>query len=504
MELKKISINEIVVPNNSRKLFIPEAIQELAASIKSVGLIQPIGIIPDGKKYRLLYGERRLRACVVNKMKTIDAKVFENLTEHEETIIHLTENIQRRDLTAYEEMQALLELKDRGFTIEELSDRIGRSLKYVYDRINLSLLIPEFVNKLQDGILQVSHAKELIRLTPTDQKELFEMWGDGFSLNELRELIKKHFNLKLANAPFMVNDESLLLGAGACTDCTKRSGSTNRLFEGYEASDICFDKNCYQSKVVNHIESLKKSWEGLGVEVIKVSDRWLSEKDRQEKGVRLLSEFIQIPKEAVKNHTRQSIALIVDSFGKVGRYVDILSDDQRNEYNKEVKLLQGEKQIEKQNPDAKPLKEAKIKFVNDLLGNVVREVTINEFNGIPRGFRIANVISLFLALPLSDRIEIAEARNWMTAPNYTTIDEDQLNDRIACINTVYHNIKNAGDKTIKELEFTLQAFMLKGLQVNSESFEIVTSIAGDFAIDTAKLLNEINEQFGVNLEIDLF
>lgn len=496
-----MNIKEITVLGNSRKQFFTEAIQELADSIKSVGLLQPIGVIADGKKYRLLYGERRLRACIVNKMKEIDVNVFENLSEHEMTLIHITENIQRRDLTAFEEMSALTELKDKGMSVEDIAAKIGRSLKFIYDRINLNLLIPEFLDKLQDSTLSVSLAKELIRLTKEDQYELFLMWGDGFQINELKDLIKKSFNLKLANAPFLVSDETLLLGAGACTDCSKRSGCTSTLFEGYETADICFDKKCYAMKVANHLEATEQSWVKMGVDVIRVTDRWISESDRNAKGVRLLNDLMQIPKEAIKNHERKAIALIVDSFGKVGRYVDVLSDSQRAEYDNELKALQPKSTPDKR---SKSFVEAEVKFMNDLLGNVAREVTVNEFKAIPRGFRVSNIIGLFLALPLDERIEIAEARSWTTFPGYTTLDPKQLADRQAVINTVYKNIKHASDKTIREFEFTLQVFMLKGLHVNSESFELVTGIASDCNVDTGRILGEVNEQFGVSIEVELF
>lgn len=158
--LGKIRVN----PDNPRKKFLKTAIQGLASTIKTHGLLQPILVRPEGEYFRLISGERRLRACRELKLKTIPAivKEFKNDDVQE---VSLIENIQREQLDAIEEAAALKAILDsKEMTQEELASRVGKSRAAIANRVRLLNLPFNIQAEIADGKLSEGHVRPLLAI----------------------------------------------------------------------------------------------------------------------------------------------------------------------------------------------------------------------------------------------------------------------------------------------------------------------------------------------------
>ena len=152
-------------PNQPRKNFDPTALSELAASIKTHGLIQPILVTPRGDRYLIAAGERRFRASKLAEKKTIKA-IIRELDETQVKEIALLENIQRQDLNPIETARALKELGEAyGWTQEALADRLGKSRSVIANTLRLLTLCPEVIDLIEKGKLSAGHARSLVVVT---------------------------------------------------------------------------------------------------------------------------------------------------------------------------------------------------------------------------------------------------------------------------------------------------------------------------------------------------
>ena len=161
-------------PDQPRKRFEPQALAELAASIKLNGLIQPITVraLPDGR-YMIVAGERRWRAHLLAGLDAIEANLID-ITDSERDILAIVENLQRADITPLEEGRAFQRVLDTGVTAEELAHRLGLKQAWrITDRTSLLRLNPPYLDLLEKGHLSPSQGFELARLSPQDQDTLF-------------------------------------------------------------------------------------------------------------------------------------------------------------------------------------------------------------------------------------------------------------------------------------------------------------------------------------------
>lgn len=173
VEVRNLPISDVKPsPNNPRKTFVQEELEELASSIKSQGLLQPITVRPSGEGYEVVCGERRYRACKLNEMETIPCIVRE-MTDDEALDAMICENLNRKDVEPIEEAFAFAQLKKRGDTAEDIAIRFGKSVRFVNDRIHLNDLIPQLMLKVKDGIIPIGGAMQLCKLDEEKQKQFF-------------------------------------------------------------------------------------------------------------------------------------------------------------------------------------------------------------------------------------------------------------------------------------------------------------------------------------------
>ena len=192
--INEIQIDQIQAnPNQPRREFDEESLQELAHSIREIGIVQPITLrqIADNK-FQIVAGERRWRASQIAGLKAIPAYIR---TIDDETVMEmaLVENIQREDLNAIEIALAYEHLMENsGMTQEKVAERVGKSRTAVANYLRLLKLPAQVQMALQKKEIDMGHARALLSLeSPSMQIKLFkEIQKNGYSVRKLEDLVR--------------------------------------------------------------------------------------------------------------------------------------------------------------------------------------------------------------------------------------------------------------------------------------------------------------------------
>lgn len=189
IELRKIHPN----PDQPRSIFEEETLEELAASIRSLGVIQPITLKETGtEKYMIISGERRYRASLIAGLDRIPAYIK---TAADENVVEmaLIENIQREDLNSIEIALAYQKLLDSyGLTQEKLSERVGKKRATIANYLRLLKLPAEIQVGLKDKKIDMGHARALIPVEdPEVQLALYEqILAEGLSVRNVEDIVR--------------------------------------------------------------------------------------------------------------------------------------------------------------------------------------------------------------------------------------------------------------------------------------------------------------------------
>ena len=191
----EVDINKIE-PNREqpRKYFVQDQIDELTASVREYGIIQPLIVKEDGEKYLIIAGERRWRAARAAKLKQIPVVVRE-CTELESLEIALIENIQRADLNPIEEAICYKRLNEEfNLNQDVIAKKVGKSRSHVANTLRFTRLDPRIQAYVISGELSPGHAKAVVSIENKDIQYYFakKIVDEGLNVREAEEFVRKY------------------------------------------------------------------------------------------------------------------------------------------------------------------------------------------------------------------------------------------------------------------------------------------------------------------------
>ncbi len=305
-EVRILQVGGIVASRtNPRKVFKPEPLNELAASIKASGVHQPILVRPlpasrfeetskalkssvmawpfattrkrEPIEYELVIGERRWRGCQIAEVGEILA-VIRNLTDEQVLEIQIVENLQREDVTELEEAEGYeVLMRTSNLNADQVGTKIGKSRSYVYARLKVLDLCHKGREALREGKIDFSKGLLIARIPDESLqiKALSYCTGrDGYygpdvpSYRQCVEHVQHNFMLALKDARFTITDASLVPKAGSCKECSKRTGAQPELFPDVKSADVCTDPKCFHDKEAAHDKTVVAKAAAAGHTVI--------------------------------------------------------------------------------------------------------------------------------------------------------------------------------------------------------------------------------------------
>jgi len=228
-------------PYQPRQIFDDEKIQDLAASMKEHGVIQPLIVRRLGSRYQLVAGERRLRAAMMAGLEKVPV-VVRDMTDREAMEISLVENLQREDLGPIEEAEAYQRLSDEfGLTQEQIAKRVGKSRPDVTNTLRLLKLEDEVKELINQGKISGSHGRALVGLEREEQLRLARrIVTKGLSVRSVEEAVsakERKRDKKVQSAIRLKEAEevlSSLLGSPVVVKKQGEKGSITISFYGME------------------------------------------------------------------------------------------------------------------------------------------------------------------------------------------------------------------------------------------------------------------------------
>lgn len=226
----------------------PAALAELAESIKAQGIVQPIVVRPlAGGNYEIIAGERRWRAAQLAGLETVPA-VVRDIPDEAAIAIALIENIQRENLNPIEEAAALQRLIDEfHMTHQQVAESVGRSRAAVTNLLRLLTLNTEVRGMLEQGRMDMGHARALLALTGGQQSQAAQLVVDkGLSVRETEQLVRRLLEAAPAKQPkneravdpdIRALQERLSEQLGARVQIAHGAGGKGRLTIDYNSAD---------------------------------------------------------------------------------------------------------------------------------------------------------------------------------------------------------------------------------------------------------------------------
>jgi ParB-like partition proteins len=208
----ELSVDEIKPnPNQPRKYFNKEALEELVNSIKEFGVMQPVTVrLINGHCYELVCGERRLRAAKIAGLPTIPAITI-SINDNKSALIAITENIQRQNLNYIEEAlgyQSLME--DYGLTQEEIAKKLGKSQSSIANKIRILRLSDNIKGLLLDNNLTERHARAFLKIPDEKVREevVLKVIANELNVKKTEELVEETIE-KIRESTIIINDQRI-------------------------------------------------------------------------------------------------------------------------------------------------------------------------------------------------------------------------------------------------------------------------------------------------------
>lgn len=238
----------MLVPSafNPRKRFDDAGLDELAASIRTRGVLQPLVVRRHAQGFEIVAGERRFLAAQRAGLAQIPV-VLLDLDDAAALEVAMVENVLRENLAPLEEADGFAALRRHGWTQEQIAHRVGKSRPYVGNRLAIADAGDAVRSALEEGRISASVALVLARAPEAQRVEALAQMDrrEGYSVQDAMDVVKAR-SRRLDEAPFDVADASLCPASGACGDCPRRSGAEASLFA--VGDDYCLDGDCWKRK----------------------------------------------------------------------------------------------------------------------------------------------------------------------------------------------------------------------------------------------------------------
>ncbi|MEO8806404.1 MAG: ParB/RepB/Spo0J family partition protein [Burkholderiaceae bacterium] len=290
-------------PFNERQHFDQAELQSLAENIRHEGILQLLLVrprVPEMFKgdpdavagYEVVCGHRRLRAAAIVGLERVPC-VVRSMTDIEAKSAQVSENLQRENVKALEEAEALRSMmEDHGLSVADLITRTGKTRSYIYGRLKLLTLNAESRKAFLAGDMQIEIALVLARM-PSEKLQLDALAkiksnhidsqltdGGKAGYRRIKDFLHERYTTDLKGALFPLDDAELLAGAGACTNCPKRSGQTPELFGDIVehkpgpysgvpgGANVCTDPDCFAEKKKLQLKREQTALEAKGQVVV--------------------------------------------------------------------------------------------------------------------------------------------------------------------------------------------------------------------------------------------
>jgi len=249
---------------NPRKTINEAELNELAESIKKLGVIQPVTIRPlepnksnpHQAKYEMVCGERRYHGAEKAGLTSIPASIRE-LSDQEALEVMITENLQRKDVHPLEEADAFeFMIAKMNYQVPDIAAKVGKNDAFVIRRLQLSKLVPELKEIFKTNDLHIGHAELLSRIDEQSQNLWFtdrysyRYGGGAGTLKELKSWLSSNTERKLKDAPFNTDAhfEGKQFICSRCTVCPQNSAYNNSLFPDTADQALCHNRFCFEAK----------------------------------------------------------------------------------------------------------------------------------------------------------------------------------------------------------------------------------------------------------------
>jgi ParB/RepB/Spo0J family partition protein len=257
---------------NPRKHFDPKKLEELAANIKEVGVLEPLVVrsVLGPERLEIICGARRFRASTMAGLTEVPVIVRE-FTDREVRLIQLAENAAREDLSPIEEAEAYAALVEEGMSLAAIAEKLGKKSRHIARRLPLAKLPKKVRESLAAGHISVGHA-ELIGVIPDAKMQetalgrfLYDATPDGegkaiiacVPLAVAKRIVEGEFMTALSLAVFDPEDGELS-PLGPCSKCPHLSGNNPDLFGDVTGKAVCTNPKDFQVKTENHLKRLRE------------------------------------------------------------------------------------------------------------------------------------------------------------------------------------------------------------------------------------------------------
>jgi len=272
---------------NPRRIF--RGMEELVASIRDHGIETPVKLRSKGERFELIGGARRCRGARLAGLTHVPAYI-EDVDAHELLIRQLEDNKNREDPHPFEEAMGYRRALNDGWTVKDLSRRLGVPAPTIYASLKMTELIPAWQERFLRDEITAGHAVLLAKLPEARQVEalaepggIYERDWDsvdhGYRVMSVREVaawICETAGEDLSDAPFALDDEGLVSAAGSCLACAKYSAE----------HQLCHDRQCFEAKVLVQVQ--RRTAEGA----VAISDEYRAKEVPA--GVLLREEVVEV------------------------------------------------------------------------------------------------------------------------------------------------------------------------------------------------------------------